>query len=91
MGGTSEGERSSGCRMHRRRGGTVGCMVSGSNEHHSQPHSKEDQDLHQIEAVVEHRHQREKKSGQKGQMKTTEFSGSHPGRGRAPEVNLAVQ
>ena len=45
VGGTSEGESPSAGRMHKRQGGTGGCMLSGSNEQHSQRHGKGDQDL----------------------------------------------
>jgi len=61
VGGTSEGESSSGSRLHRRRGGTG--MVSGSIDQCSQRHGKADQDLRQIEAVVDRWHRRREKSG----------------------------
>jgi len=76
--------------MHGRWGGTGGSMVSGSNEQRSQHHSKEAQDMRQIEEVVERRHQRPKRSSSKRKTKKTEFGGGHPGEGRAPEVDLAV-
>jgi len=66
-------------------------MVSGSNEQRSQRHHKGDQDLRQIEAVVEHRHQREEKRSRKRKTKTPEFRGGRPREGRAPEVDLVVQ
>jgi len=88
---TRERESSSGGRMHRRSGGTGGHMVSGSNEQRSQRHGKEAHDVPQMKAVVERRHQRENTSSQKGKMKKTDFGGSIPGEGRAPEVDSAVQ
>ena len=66
-------------------------MVSRSNEQRSQLHSKEDQDLRQIQEVVERRHQRKEKSGRKGEMMKAEFGRGCRGEGRAPEVDSAVQ
>jgi len=59
--GTSEGKSSPECRVHRRQGVTGGRMVSRSNEQHSRLHSREDQDLREINQVVEQRHQRKQK------------------------------
>jgi len=67
-------------------------MVSGSNEQSSQRHSKEDQNVNQITAVVvERRHQREMTSVRNRKTKKTEFIGGPQGEGRAPEVDSAVE
>jgi len=66
-------------------------MMSGSNEQQSECHSKEDQDLCQVEEVVERPHQREKKSDGKIKMKKTEFGDGCPLKGRALELVSAVQ
>jgi hypothetical protein len=87
MGGTSRGESSSGCRIHRRRGGTGSGIVSRNNELHSEHHRKEDQDLDPIAAVGECQQPREKARGCKRKMKKTKFGGGCPGEGSAPEVN----
>jgi len=90
MDGTSKEGSSADCRMNRRQGRTGGRMVSGSNEQCSQCHGKEDQDLPQIEQVVERRHQREKQSRRKTKMMIMDVGVGHQGKGRAPDVDLAV-
>jgi len=90
MEGIIEGEGSPGGRVHSRRGGARGRMVSGSNEQRPQRHSKEDQNLRQIKEVVERRHQRKKKSGRK-RKKKTELRGGRQGECKAPEVDSAIQ
>ena len=90
MEGICEGEGSPGCRVHRRRGGARGRMVSGSNEQRCQRHSKEDQNLRQINGEVECRNQLEKKRGRK-RKKSTESRGGRQGESKVPEVDPAIQ
>jgi len=65
--------------------------VSGSNEPHSQRHSKEDQDLRQIKEVVECQHQTNENSGRKRDTKKAQFGGGRQGEHRTPAVNSVVQ
>jgi len=53
-------------------------MASGSNDQRSQHHCKYNQDLRQLEDVVELRHQKEKKCGQKRLTKKNESGEAAP-------------
>jgi len=90
MDGLSEGEGSPECKEHSRRGGARGRMLSGSNEHHPQRLSKEDQKQNWIEEVLNVRHQRKKLSGQKRKKKTA-FKGGRQSESIALEVDVAIQ
>jgi hypothetical protein len=69
MDGNSEGESLAGCRIHSRPGGTVGHIVSGRNEQHSQHYVKDAKHLQSIKEVVECQQQTEKKMGRKCKQK----------------------
>jgi len=84
-------ESSPGPRMHSRRGGARGHMVSGSNGQSSRHHGKHDQVLHQIKEVVERQHQGKKEVGWKGKKEETKLGRGCQSEGRTPEVNLTVQ
>jgi hypothetical protein len=45
----------------------------------------------QVAAVVERQHQTEEEHSWKRKTENTEFGGSHPGEGRVPEVDGAIQ
>ena len=89
--GIGEGEGSTTCRVHAGRGGAGGRMVSESNEQRSRCHSEEHHDLCQVKEVVEHQYQRKKIDGWEREKGKTELGGSWVGKGRAPEVDQAVQ
>jgi len=91
MYGTRERESSTRGRVHKERGGAGGRMGSGSNELRSRHHGRENCDLCLIKGVLEHRHQRKKMDSRSREEQKMELRGGHPGEGRAPEVDLAVQ
>jgi len=75
MDGIREVESSIRCRVHSGKGGAGGCRVSGSNEHCSRCHSKENQDFHLITEVVERQHQRNKKDGSEREREKMQLRG----------------
>lgn len=91
MGGISEGQSSTRCRVDDGRDRAAGRMVSGSNEQHSRCHGKVTQVLCQAKLVVEGRHQRMKEVGRDREQERTEFGRGCPRRCTALEVNLGVQ